>query len=766
MKRSGLFPVCFFIALSSQAQIPVGAWRDHLSYRQAFRLADAGDRMFCATSGSLFYYNRNDHSVSKISTVNGLHDIDLNTIAFDNVNNRLIVGYKNGNIDLITAERIMNVPDIFLKSGLTNKTINHIHIRGNLAYLSCSFGISVLNPDKQEIKDTYYLGPGGSPAEVFAVTTNDDFIFAATGSGIFKAPLDNPNLVDFSVWSRISDIPNSTEKFTSLAWFGGKLFAIYHGSGTRNDHIYYSDNDQWKELGSSLYPEGTYYYSLEATPEKLVIASQNYADVYDSGLRLVRHSWTGDPRHALIDKEDIIWTADHYHGIIRENPQTGRDTILPNGPSNNDAFLAYSAAGKIFITAGGLSSAWGNLYNLPCVHIFDGSKWQSWTDYEARDAINVIAKPNEPDNLYVATWGYGIIYLENLQKKTVYSPANSSLQTIIPGDYCRVYGMAFDRNMNLWVTNSGVSNPISVLSADGTWYSLNYGPAINAPNVSKLLIDAANRKWVILPRGNGLFVFDDNGTPSDIRDDTYARVSIVDNAGNEISNFVYDIAEDLEGNIWVGTASGPVVFYNPAAVFEGPQEGGYAQQILVPRNDGSGLGDYLLSTETITSIAIDGANRKWFGTRNSGVFLISADGLKQIHHFTRENSPLLSNTINAITIDGKTGEVFFATDKGIISYRGTATSGGDSFGRVYAFPNPVRENYHGDITITGLARNVNVKITDISGNLVFETKALGGQAVWNGKNFDGRRVATGVYLVFCTNDDGSKTYVTKLLFIH
>jgi ligand-binding sensor domain-containing protein len=366
----------------------------------------------------------------------------------------------------------------------------------------------------------------------------------------------------------------------------------------------------------------------------------------------------------------------------------------------------------------------------------------------------------------VATWGYGIIYLEKMQKKAVYNPSNSSLQTIIPGDFCRVYGMAFDKNMNLWVTNSGVSNPISVLSADGKWTSLNYGPAINAPNVSKLLIDSGNRKWVILPRGNGLFVFDDNGTPGDIRDDTYTRVSIADNAGNEISNFVYDIAEDLEGNIWVGTASGPVVYYHPAAVFEGPQAGGYAQQILVPRNDGSGLGDYLLSTETITSIAVDGANRKWFGTRNSGVYLISADGLKQIHHFTRENSPLLSNTINSITIDGQTGEVFFATDKGIVSYRGTATSGGDSFGKVYVFPNPVRETYHGDITITGLARNVNVKITDISGNLVFETKALGGQAVWNGKNFDGRRVATGVYLVFCTNEDGSKTYVTKLLFIH
>lgn len=766
MKLPGIIFFLLPFAFYSAGQIPVGTWRDHLSYRQAMQIADAGDRVFCATTGSLFYYRRDDHSITKISTVSGLHDVELSTIAFDKANQRLIAGYKTGNIDIITRDQIINVPDILLKTGITNKTINHIHIHDNLAYLSCGFGIVVLNPDRREIKDSYFIGPGGGPSEVHCVTTNNEYIFAATDNGILKASLTNPNLVDYTAWNRITDIPNSSGRFTSLAWFDEKLFAIYNGPDSRDDHIYFSDNGLWKELAAELYPSGTVFYSLEVCADKLIVSSQNYADVYDSGLRLLRHSWTGDPRHALIDQDGIIWTADYFHGIIREIPGIGRDTILPNGPANNDAFLAYSNSGKIFITAGGLSPSWGNLYKFPCVHIFDGKKWESWIDYNARDAINLIAKPNEPDKLFLATWGYGILYLENKKITTAYTPENSSLQTIIPGNYCRIYGMAFDKNMNLWVTNSGVPDPVSVMTADGKWTSLNYGPVINAPNISKLIIDSYNRKWAILPRGNGLFVFDDNGTPADIRDDTYAKISVTDNAGNEISNFVFDIAEDMDGNIWLGTASGPVVYYNPAAIFDGPQAGGYAQQILVPRNDGSGLGDYLLATETITSIAIDGANRKWFGTKNSGVFLISANGLKQVHHFTRENSPLLSNTINSIAIDGFTGEVFFATDKGIISYRSTATDGGDSFGKVYVFPNPVRENYQGDITITGLARNVNVKITDISGNLVFETKALGGQAIWNGKNFDGRRVATGVYLVFSTNDDGSKTFVTKLLFIH
>jgi hypothetical protein len=224
------------------------------------------------------------------------------------------------------------------------------------------------------------------------------------------------------------------------------------------------------------------------------------------------------------------------------------------------------------------------------------------------------------------------------------------------------------------------------------------------------------------------------------------------------------MAEDLDGNMWVGTSSGPAVYYNPDAVFSG--DNFYATQVIIPRKDGTIYGDLLLATETITAIAIDGANRKWFGTQNSGVYLMSADGLKQIYHFNTANSPILSNSITDIAIDPASGEVFIGTDQGVISFRSTATLGGDAFGKVYVFPNPVRPEYQGNIVVTGLIRDTNVKITDISGNLVFETTSLGGQAIWNGKNMDGKRASTGVYLVFCTNEDGSQTFITKLLFIH
>jgi hypothetical protein len=238
----------------------------------------------------------------------------------------------------------------------------------------------------------------------------------------------------------------------------------------------------------------------------------------------------------------------------------------------------------------------------------------------------------------------------------------------------------------------------------------------------------------------------------------------VDIDNSVISNFIYSIAQDREGNIWLGTNKGIVVYYSPSRVFSSNEF--YAQTILVPRNDNSGFGDPLLGTETVTAIKVDGANRKWLGTRNGGVFLVSDDGLKQIHAFNIDNSPLLSNSINDITINENTGEVFFATNSGIISYVSDAVGPAEEFSDVYVYPNPVRETYFGDIVITGLIENAYVKITDLNGNLVHETRSLGGNAIWNGNNLSGKRVSTGVYLVFLTNDDGSLTHVTKLLFIH
>ena len=344
--------------------------------------------------------------------------------------------------------------------------------------------------------------------------------------------------------------------------------------------------------------------------------------------------------------------------------------------------------------------------------------------------------------------------------------SNSSLESITSDEYLiKIGGLAFDKSGNLWVANSHAENPFSVKLTNGTWYRFPYKSYVNNVLVGDIVVTRNNHKWVILPRasGGGLFVFDEKGTYTNFSDDKYKKISIADQNGTPISNDVYSIAEDHDGQIWVGTNKGVVVYYNPENVFTGANF--YAQQIKVP-NEIQGQANYLLETETVTAIAIDGANRKWIGTQNAGVFLMSPDGITQIHHFNTDNSPLLSNNILSIAIDGKSGEVFFGTANGIISYRSTATEGAEEFDEVLVFPNPVKPGYEGLITIKGLITNANVKITDITGNLVFETRAEGGQAIWNGKNLSGEKVHTGVYLVFSTNEDGSKSNVTKLMLVN
>ncbi len=225
---------------------------------------------------------------------------------------------------------------------------------------------------------------------------------------------------------------------------------------------------------------------------------------------------------------------------------------------------------------------------------------------------------------------------------------------------------------------------------------------------------------------------------------------------------VYSLAVDKKGEVWVGTDKGVAVFYSPGLVFS--NDNFDSQQIYIEQE---GISQYLLESEIVTAIAIDGANNKWFGTRNAGVFQMSEDGTKQIHHFTTDNSPLFSNNIFSIAIDAKSGEVFFGTENGIISYRGEATEGPDyQQDTVIVFPNPVRPDYNGPIAVNGLYQNASIRIADAYGNVVYEGKALGGQAIWNGKDYNGQRVATGVYFVFSSSEKGDYTKVAKILFIH
>ena len=747
------------ITCISYAQIGVGEWRDHLPFTYSRHIAESPTKIYVASESGIFSYSKTNQNVEKYTKVNLLSDIGVSAIEYSDENKLLVAGYSNGNLDLIFDNEVYNISDIKREIISGSKSINHILFINEYAYLSCGFGIVVVNTEKREIKETYYIGNLGAQVHVNQLFLNNNFLYAATNQGVFIADYNNPNLADYSNWQIITDIPSYTSKFNSIFVNKGDIL-VNQVNETSNDNIYQYKNGIWNIFNNTFSKVNKIHYANS----RLHIIADTEVLVYNSDLSLISSVSNSEitnfhPYDAISTESNEYYIADNGRGLVKY--QNGiEETIVPNAPYLSNAFTMDIKNERVLVAGGGLSPSFGNVFLNGVVFSFQKERWTSITNYDAVDYISVEIDPYNSDHYFAGSWGNGLIEYRNNEIVKTYNETNSSLQSMIPGDdFCRIYGLTFDSENNLWITNSEVTNPISVLTSDGDWFSFNYDEEISNLRTGDIIVTESDQKWVVLPNGEGLFVFHNNGTISDKEDDQYKKLDILDENGKVISNNIYSIAEDLNGEIWVGTDLGIVIYSNPESVFE---DGFYARRIVLTVGE---VTQYLLNTELVTSIAVDGANRKWIGTQSAGVYLVSKDGTDEINHFTSENSPLLSDRINNIAINHESGEVFFATDKGLISYRGTATMGSDDFKDVYVYPNPVRENYEGDITIRGLASDVNVKITDISGNIVYETNAEGGQAIWNGRNFSGSRVSTGVYLVFCTNDDGSKTHITKLLFI-
>jgi ligand-binding sensor domain-containing protein len=344
-----------------------------------------------------------------------------------------------------------------------------------------------------------------------------------------------------------------------------------------------------------------------------------------------------------------------------------------------------------------------------------------------------------------------------------YNMTNSTLHSLnVDTGKINVGGVAFDGDGNLWTVACGNTRAISTRKADGTWQDFIIPETtVSGYSLYDMVVDDYGQKWFCARNsstGEGVCVFKEENLNNPFNA-KFRRLT--DDVGNGAlpDMYVRSLAKDKDGSIWIGTNKGVAVIYNPGNVFTA---GGFfdAQKIIIQQD---GYNQYLLETEFVNSIAVDGANRKWFGTYSGGAFLMSADGTKQIRNFNTENSPLPSNYVSSIAIDDVSGEVFFATEKGIISYRGDATEGGEKCSDYYVFPNPVRSEYKGPIAVRGLVANADVKIADVAGNVVFHTKANGGEAIWNGNNFKGERAKTGVYIVYVSNEDGSQTCTTKML---
>jgi Tfp pilus assembly protein FimT len=753
-------PVLMLISLMLQGQTPVGSWSDHLVYNTADHVTVGKDEVFASTGSSIIIYNKVFAELKKMTRIDGLTETGISTIGWSEENKTLVIAYTSTNIDLLKSNIIYNIPDISRKYIPGKKEINKIRTYGKYAYLASSFGIVVIDLIKKEIYDTWQPGNGSESPEVWDIAFGNTKIYAATDMGVYSADLSNPGLSYFGNWYLVNLFPSPNGKYTSLIYSGNKLYANLSDPLSAGDHVYVVDDIP--TLFS--FTSGVYNKSFDSAPTGFTVSSSASVKYYNLNGSLIKtissYGWAApNISQAIVDNEDI-WIADLGSGLIMGKNMSDFSALTLPGPSSNNAFYVTSFNGRTVICGGATDDSWNNQGRPLQISIHDNNNWVSLPSGTIVDPMRVLIDPDNNNHMFVSTWGGGLLEYENNNLVKQFTEANSPLQTIIQGHpNVKICGLAIDKSKNLWLTQTGVPGSIKVLKSDGSWI---VNPlTIDAPTIGDIISTAKGKKWIILPRGSGLFVLDDNNTPDVFTDDQHKKM-LVQDTENQVISFVYSIAEDLDGNIWVGTDQGPVIYFNPENVFDGDLK---ATRIKIPRNDGTNLADYMLKTESITSIAVDGANRKWLGTSSSGAYLLSPDGTTQIKNFNKQNSPLLSNSIITLAVDNKTGEVWFGTSKGVQSYRGDATTGGERFTKVYTFPNPVREDFRGNVTITGLLKDSQIRITDISGNLVFETVSDGGQSTWDLKTYNGRRVTTGVYLIFCASKDGSQSYVTKMLVI-
>ena len=763
-----------FIGKISYSQVAVGQWQDHLPYSKAIDLAEVGNKIYTATPYALMIFNKDDNSIQKLSKVNGLSDIGVNCLGYSQDANTLVVGYTNGNLDLIEENTIYNLADIKRKQLYGLKSINKVFVLNSYAYLATGFGIVKVDLERKEINDTYYIGDNASYINVHDITFDGTYFYAATEKGIYQAN-NTANLADYNNWSRLTSVPYNDNDYNHIAFYDNKLYAVLTSGINSTNWFMEIKNNTYSLIDTAKFK---IIRSLNVSDNKLIVSHDTLISIFNDTTLFTEYSLltlSGSSsgwhlvysENAIFDTQHNLWAADQRYGLINISTNSNTISYFSNGPSSNSVYDIAAGGGNIWVARGGLNISGANLWNHAEIYAYYDYLWHTLSGSNQsqmsgqHDIVTVCINHQDPSMAYAGSWNDGLFEFKNNQCINHFEENNSTLQPFTSGDE-KIADMAFDSQQNLWVLNPGVNNPISVKKADGTWKNFNYSYISN--DLRKILVTSSDKKWVVLGNGQGLMIFDSGSDIDNESDDKIKHINIIDEGGAIITNDIYSIAEDLDGIIWIGTSEGVMTYYEPDNVFnEDPNFIFHADRVLLDLGDGTA--QYLLKYETVTSIAIDGANRKWFGTANSGVFLLSDDCSEQILHFTEENSPLFSNKILNITIDETTGEVFFATDKGLISYRNDATEGLTTFNQPYAFPNPVTKEYSGLISLIGLVRNAHVKISDIAGNLVYETIANGGMATWNGTDFQGNKVHTGIYLAFCSNDDGSETKVIKILII-
>ena len=753
------------ILIAITANAGIGDWVLYPSYHNATYCQTAGDKVYVLASGALYSYNTSDEEVRVYDKINTLSDIDITHIEYCKDIKALVVVYSNANIDILfDDEEVYNITD-FKNKSLPDKRINGVDIQGTTAYISTVFGVVELDLEEYEFTNTYTTGLNTYCTYLFNGT-----LFCGTETGMYSCDTDK-NLLDKNNWVKKNNY------FTkAICELDGMLYCYLDEFGI---YSYNADNNILKDV---VYNHGEKYNAMYSNGKEIIASAKKKTTIITSPTDVTVYKNSNS--NFILKDGNHFWDCKGYNGIVKCIAKDGEiivnsTSVTPDSPVRNYCeYMKFASDDKLLVAGGNLNYFDITFYDGTLMEYdYSGNRWNNLPEDTIKQAtgipyLNLCAideDPAEPGHYFAGSFGYGLYEFRNGKFVKHYSTHNSPLESVIPTNtrFVRIPSVKFDKEGNLWCINTGTKNIVKVLKSDGTWCELYYKPIEKLATMVEPVMDSRGWLWLKSLQGEaGIFCAKMNGTPLDSSDDESKAWlnKFVNQDGISYDIYqVFALAEDREGQMWVGTNTGLFVIDNPKTFFNN----GVFKQIKVPRNDGTGLADYLLSGTYIKSIQVDGANRKWIGTNDDGIYLISADGLETIHHFTTENSPLPSNSIVSIAINDRSGEVFIGTDKGIASYMSDATRPEEKLdeNNIYAYPNPVKADYSGNIAIVGLTHDCNVKIVDTAGYLINEGTSNGGQYTWNGRNARGEKVASGVYYVLTYDSNGNEGVATKIVVI-
>lgn len=764
----------FFSFTVLAANFNTTGWKTYLSYNNTNSVEESNDQVFVVAEGSLYTYGKEDNSIKQYYKGNGLNDNTISLIRYNKQTKSLLIIYDNSNIDILEGGVATNLPYLSTSTSIRDKQINSVLVHDEYAYLSTAFGIVVINMAKKEIKDTYKLSLNITSCaiqngNIYASTTNK----AEVSSGIIYASLKE-NLLDKANWKPygLSNLSDS-HTISAIASFKNTLFYLVSQQG-----IFYENNGELSRIINS------------STLKYMKVIGEKLACIDNSRVFIVSDTQKFDQINLSINdistyQADKYWIAEGSKGL-RSIQRKGSNSfealnepIILDGPYSNSAFDIVCKNDKVYMIIGGKDLLNGKRFDKGgYILTYDYDKWSFIDPKEAQKKLNLPRNPRDYTSIavttddsndeivYASSMGDGVIQYKNGTPVQSYNEKNAFKETAggYGSGYCYIDGLAFDKNGNLWMTSSEVNHAVLVLDKAGAWHRLDIEQLRGVYTINDILITSTNDKWIYVPRNTPKLVMIPNSESLD-EVSSYEFTTLIDTDGKELTPSNYTcVAEDKDGYIWVGTNRGAVYFTKPRISSAEDKAATRCTRVKYTNEETGNLA-YFLDNVVVTTLKVDAGNRKWIGTKGNGVYVLDNDNETIVYQFNTTNSPLLSDNIYDIEINDKTGEVFIGTDTGLNSYQGEASEGKSDYSEIYAYPNPVRPEHMDKVTIVGLMDNSNVKITDLNGNIIYQTKSLGGQAIWNCRNANGSRVATGVYLVLASTEEASESVVTKIIVV-